>query len=311
MANRNYGGQDYDDRNRNTGGRENEGRGSSGREGRGDWGSQGGREGGAGVGRGYAEENRFGDRWYGREHEGNREGWGSDRGYGQDVDWRQGQGQNQGQGQGQDWGRGREGSGSGMPGGSGDRNTVYSGSGQSGQGSYGQGGYGQSGQGGYSQGGYGQGGYGQGGNQGGYGQNAQGNYGQGGYGNYNRGQDWSQGPHAGRGPQGYQRSNERIQEEACEALTRHGHVDASGINIRVEQGEVTLEGTVTSRREKRLAEEAVENLPGVKDVHNHLRVRQGDQQGNGGSHQETSPAHQAGLETAVGSETGRGSRKKS
>jgi BON domain len=243
MANRNYGGQGYDDRNRSSSG--SEGRGSSGREGRGDWGSQGGRE-GAGVGRGYGEENRFGDRWYGREHEGNREGWGSDRGYGQDVDWRSDWRQGQGQGQGQDWGRGR-----------------------------------------------GQSGYGQGG------------YGQGGYGNYNRNADWNQGPHAGRGPQGYQRSNERIQEEVCEALTRHGQVDASGINVRVDQGEVTLEGTVTSRREKRLAEEAVESLSGVKDVHNHLRLRRGDQQGNGGSHQETSAAHQAGLET----ESGRGRKK--
>jgi hypothetical protein len=271
MANRNYGGQGYDDRNRSSSG--SEGRGSSGREGRGDWGSQGGRE-GAGVGRGYGEENRFGDRWYGREHEGNREGWGSDRGYGQDVDWRSDWRQGQGQGQGQDWGRGREGSGSGMSGGSygggygsgyGDRGAGYSGSGQSGQGSYGQGGYG----------------------------------------NYNRNADWNQGPHAGRGPQGYQRSNERIQEEVCEALTRHGQVDASGINVRVDQGEVTLEGTVTSRREKRLAEEAVESLSGVKDVHNHLRLRRGDQQGNGGSHQETSAAHQAGLET----ESGRGRKK--
>lgn len=267
MANRNDGGQDYDDRNRNTGGR----------------------EGSAGVGRGYAEENRLGNRWYGREHEGNRENWGGDRGYGQDVDWRSDWRQGQGN-QGQDWGRGREGSGSG----SSSSGSYGSGSGQSGQGSYGQGGY----------------------NQGGYGQ-GQSNYGQGGYGNYNRGEGWNQGPHSGRGPQGYQRSNERIQEEVCEALTRHGHVDASGINVRVEQGEVILEGTVTSRREKRLAEEAVESLSGVKDVHNHLRVRQGDQ-GNGGSLQETSPAHQAGLQSgstggasgSTGADTGSSSHKK-
>src|SRR5947199_3867565 len=107
---------------------------------------------------------------------------------------------------------------------------------------------------------------------------------------------WSEGPHAGRGPKGYQRSNERIHEEVCEVLTRHGHVDARDIEIRVEDGEVTLEGTVGSRREKRLAEEAVENLSGVKDVHNHLRIDR--QAGNGGAHQETSAAHQSGLEAA-------------
>jgi osmotically-inducible protein OsmY len=284
MANRNSGGQDYDDRNRSTGGRE-------------DWNSQSGRE-GSGVGRGYGEENRFGNRWYGQEHEGNRENWGGDRGYGRDIDWQQGQqgrGQ-QGQGQSQDWGRGREGGawGSGTSGGN------YSGSGQSGQGGYGR--FGQEGYGQSRQGGYGQGGSSP--SQGGY---SQGSYGQGGYGNYNRSEEGNQGPHTGRGPQGYQRSSERIQEEVCEALTRHGQVDASGVTVRVENGEVTLEGTVNSRREKRLAEEAVEHLSGVKDVHNQLRVSQ--QQGNGGSQQETSAAYQAGLQSggaagATGSTSG-------
>ena len=86
---------------------------------------------------------------------------------------------------------------------------------------------------------------------------------------------WDQGPHSGRGPQGYQRSSETIKEEACERLTRHGHVDASGIRIQVENGEITLEGTVKTRREKRLAEEALESLSGVRDIHNRLRVEGG------------------------------------
>lgn len=96
-------------------------------------------------------------------------------------------------------------------------------------------------------------------------------------GNYGwRGREsWDQGPHSGRGPQGYQRSSETIKEEACERLTRHGHIDATGVRIQVENGEITLEGTVKTRREKRLAEEILDNLSGVRDVHNRLRVEGG------------------------------------
>ena len=64
-------------------------------------------------------------------------------------------------------------------------------------------------------------------------------------------------------------------EDAHERLTRHGGVDASNISVSVEDGEITLEGTVDSRRAKRMAEDAVEDISGVRDVHNRLRVQQG------------------------------------
>ena len=80
------------------------------------------------------------------------------------------------------------------------------------------------------------------------------------------------GPHSGRGPQGWKPTDERIRDQACEILTRHGQIDASGIRLTVERGEITLEGTVGSRREKRLAEEVLDDLYGVDDVHNRLRV---------------------------------------
>ena len=67
-------------------------------------------------------------------------------------------------------------------------------------------------------------------------------------------------------------SNDRIHEEAREGIVNHGHVDASGINVRVENGEVILEGTVPSHREKDMAEEDVNSLPGIKNVHNRLQV---------------------------------------
>jgi hypothetical protein len=81
------------------------------------------------------------------------------------------------------------------------------------------------------------------------------------------------GPHAGRGPRGYQRSDDRILEELNDRLTAHGLIDASDIDTRVEQGEVTLEGFVDSREAKRAAEDVADDIVGVRDVHNRLRLR--------------------------------------
>ena len=83
--------------------------------------------------------------------------------------------------------------------------------------------------------------------------------------------------YAGRGPKGYRRSDERILEEVCEVLTRHPGIDASDVEVRVENGEVTLSGTVGDRRAKRLAEDLAEDCAGVADVHNQLRVASADQ----------------------------------
>jgi hypothetical protein len=77
----------------------------------------------------------------------------------------------------------------------------------------------------------------------------------------------------GRGPRGYRRSDERIMEDVCDRLSWHPDIDASDIDVRVENGEVTLEGTADTRREKRLAEDIAESVWGVVDVHNRLRLR--------------------------------------
>ena len=87
------------------------------------------------------------------------------------------------------------------------------------------------------------------------------------------------GQFTGRGPKGYQRSDERIREDVSEALSRHGDVDASEISVEVRGGEVILTGTVESREAKREAERAIENEPGVKEVQNQLRVQPKQQQG--------------------------------
>ncbi|MFL6548637.1 MAG: BON domain-containing protein [Povalibacter sp.] len=75
-----------------------------------------------------------------------------------------------------------------------------------------------------------------------------------------------------RGPKGYRRPDDRIREDACELLTDDLFVDATDIDVQVSEAEITLDGTVHSRYEKRRAEDLVERIRGVSDVHNRLRV---------------------------------------
>ena len=82
------------------------------------------------------------------------------------------------------------------------------------------------------------------------------------------------GPYAGRGPASYTQDVNRVRNAVCERLTDHGRLDASNIEVTVENGEVTLEGTVSSRADKRLAEDLAESVSGVRDVHNRLRVQE-------------------------------------
>ena len=79
------------------------------------------------------------------------------------------------------------------------------------------------------------------------------------------------GPYGGRGPRGWQRSDERIKDDVCERMTQHPYLDASDIDVQVGACEVTLLGAVPDRRAKRLAEEIAEAVSGVREVHNQIR----------------------------------------
>jgi osmotically-inducible protein OsmY len=79
----------------------------------------------------------------------------------------------------------------------------------------------------------------------------------------------------GRGPKGYQRSDERIREDVAEELSFNGEIDASGIDVVVSNCVVTLEGEIEDRDQKRLAEDIAEAAPGVREVRNNLKVRHG------------------------------------
>jgi hypothetical protein len=88
---------------------------------------------------------------------------------------------------------------------------------------------------------------------------------------FGREQEFGQG-YVGKGPKGYQRSDERIREDLSDRLTAAADIDASDISISVKQGEVTLEGSVCDRSMKRAAEDLSEEIAGVREVNNRLRV---------------------------------------
>lgn len=74
-------------------------------------------------------------------------------------------------------------------------------------------------------------------------------------------------------PRNYMRSDERLRELINEQLT-DADLDASDIEVKVSEGTVTLEGTVSQRWMKHQAEDLVDECSGVTDIHNHLRIRQ-------------------------------------
>jgi hypothetical protein len=88
--------------------------------------------------------------------------------------------------------------------------------------------------------------------------------------------------YAGRGPRGYRRADSRIQEDVNDALTRDPELDATDVEVSVENGEVTLTGTVGDRRAKRRAEDDAYACAGVHDVHNRLTTGHGASAHEGG-----------------------------
>jgi osmotically-inducible protein OsmY len=98
-----------------------------------------------------------------------------------------------------------------------------------------------------------------------------------------RGDDWQRGvgeyrdEHAryhGVGPKNYKRSDERIREDVSDNLSDDPYVDASEIEVNVHNSEITLNGSVDNRVQRRHAELAAEQVSGVNHVQNNLRVKQ-------------------------------------
>jgi osmotically-inducible protein OsmY len=90
--------------------------------------------------------------------------------------------------------------------------------------------------------------------------------------------DWDElerarGPHYGRGPKGYRRSDERILEELADRLSAADEIDATDVEVKVEDGVVMLSGTVETRGDKRMLELLVEDVLGVTELRTDVRAR--------------------------------------
>jgi hypothetical protein len=87
-----------------------------------------------------------------------------------------------------------------------------------------------------------------------------------------------QGEFRGVGPRGWRRPDEQILGDICAHMADHPRLDASEIEVAVSNGEVTLQGTVSNRAGRRLAEDIADSVSGVRDVANELRMRSGDRE---------------------------------
>ena len=81
--------------------------------------------------------------------------------------------------------------------------------------------------------------------------------------------------HRRRGPtaKNWRRSDDRIREAVSDKLMEHPQIDASDVDVEVENGRVTLRGTVDDRRKKYLIEDLCEEVLGVVEVDNLVRVQ--------------------------------------
>jgi hypothetical protein len=74
-------------------------------------------------------------------------------------------------------------------------------------------------------------------------------------------------------PKSYSRGDERVRDDVCERLRDDPFLDASGIEVRVEGADVILGGSVSGSSDKRRAQDLAENVSGVGQVKNELRVQ--------------------------------------
>ena len=74
------------------------------------------------------------------------------------------------------------------------------------------------------------------------------------------------------GPRSRRKPDESLRQEIREILIADPELEATDIEVEVEGGAVTLRGVVVDSDARLLAEELVESLVGVREVHNRLRV---------------------------------------
>lgn len=92
--------------------------------------------------------------------------------------------------------------------------------------------------------------------------------------------DWTHDPrsesarekHFGKGPKGWE-PDAGLKQKASIALYLNPFVDASEIEVSVENRCVFLTGTVHNRIQKKSAEYCIDDIPGVEDVINKLVIK--------------------------------------
>lgn len=79
---------------------------------------------------------------------------------------------------------------------------------------------------------------------------------------------------SGRGPRGYKRSDESLLDQVCLALERTPSVDASDLEVYVEDGCAYLKGSLPTRGMRYLAEDLVDSIPGIVDVFTQIKIKE-------------------------------------
>jgi osmotically-inducible protein OsmY len=89
-----------------------------------------------------------------------------------------------------------------------------------------------------------------------------------------RRRQWDQaaGDQRGKGPKVTLRAEARILDDINDRLTDDPHLDATDVEVAVANGEVTLNGRVATKADKRRAEDIAESSRGVIQVRNNLRI---------------------------------------
>lgn len=76
----------------------------------------------------------------------------------------------------------------------------------------------------------------------------------------------------GFGPKGYRRSDQKLKDEARLLLNQDPILDSSNINIEVFNNVIYLRGFVDSRKDKKRAELLIEDIFGIEDIQNQLKI---------------------------------------
>lgn len=110
-------------------------------------------------------------------------------------------------------------------------------------------------------------------------------------------------------PKGYKRSDERLQEDICERLSRSG-LDVSEVSVSVSEGRVTLEGSVNERYMKHAIEDCADDCMGVESVENRIRVERAGSR-SGQAVEQGSSASTGLMQGETGEKSARSARKTS